>query len=258
MTACGCRMSRCAPILRSDGEIQASGLSFGMSISIKWNEVAHSKLWSDLDGIKVFFHERKDEPLTEVEGINVAPREDLSIAIRIKEFKSLNRKEHPCISKFHYSRSVCVNKCFNRNLHQLIKCRLPFMSEAIGNWCYPADIYSQAMKTFWEESKSNLELWAECGKVCPIECQKLIYTPYVESVVVAAEESIGKFKIYFPEMWYEIVEQKDSYDTIAFLCDVGGTFGLFLGCSVLTAVEIIEMFVLLVTRNRVASPPGRN
>jgi hypothetical protein len=58
----------------------------------------------------------------------------------------------------------------------------------------------------------------------------------------AEQKNVGKFIIYFPEMFYEIVEEKESYDLVAFLCDVGGTFGLFLGCSVLTCVEVLELF----------------
>jgi hypothetical protein len=83
---------------------------------------------------------------------------------------------------------------------------LPFMTEAEnrveGNLssCESEEKYQAAFRTFWKKAKSNLTLWAECGQSCLIECRKLIYTPYIESVSVA-EESEGKFVIYFPEMW---------------------------------------------------------
>lgn len=106
-----------------EDEIQASGLNFGMSIQINWEEIFFIKALSDREGIRMFFHTANDQPLTEIEGINIAPREDVSIAIRIKAFKSLSRKEHPCVSIEGYSRSKCVNKCFNQELGQLTGCR---------------------------------------------------------------------------------------------------------------------------------------
>lgn len=106
-------------------------------------------------------------------------------------------------------------------------------------WCNNLQLYQDAFRTFWKKSKGNLTLWAKCGEECLIECNKLVYAPYIESVT-DTEKNQGKFLIYFPEMWYEIVEEKNSYDIIALLCDVGGTFGLFLGCSILTLVELIE------------------
>jgi hypothetical protein len=94
-----------------------------MSVRVEWENIFYSRSLSEREGLKVFFHTPKDQPLTEVQGIDIAPREDVSIAIRIKEFKSLDRTAHPCIDLPDYSRSRCVNTCFNIQLSVLTNCR---------------------------------------------------------------------------------------------------------------------------------------
>ena len=45
----------------------------------------------------------------------------------------------------------------------------------------------------------------------------------------------------FKDLTYDEVSEELAYDTIALLCDIGGTLGLLLGASVLTIFELIEI-----------------
>ncbi|CAG7819071.1 unnamed protein product [Allacma fusca] len=233
-----------------NGSIQSSGINFGLQLKIDWSRFLLGESQGRDQGLKIFLHPGKDEALTEIDGIQITPGEDISIAIRLKEFQSLNRSANPCMYASAYSKSHCVNRCFQGFLAEVFgKCYLPFMGtflEENENFtrCETPESYNQAMMEF-NRQRFNGTLWAGCERRCLIECNKIVYTPFVESVAPSLKK-ISKLVFYFPEMSYEIVQEKEAYDLIALLCDVGGTFGLFLGCSILTLVELLEFIVIFI------------
>ncbi|XP_021358354.1 degenerin-like protein unc-105 isoform X2 [Mizuhopecten yessoensis] len=52
-----------------------------------------------------------------------------------------------------------------------------------------------------------------------------------------------KLDLYFEELSYEHVGEVPAYDSVQFLSDIGGTVGLFVGASVLSGVELIQILV---------------
>ncbi|XP_064640726.1 uncharacterized protein LOC135495761 [Lineus longissimus] len=49
--------------------------------------------------------------------------------------------------------------------------------------------------------------------------------------------------IYFQEMNYELIQQQEAYTIFALLSDIGGSMGLFVGGSVISIFEIIDVFL---------------
>ncbi|XP_050413850.2 uncharacterized protein LOC126828235 [Patella vulgata] len=49
--------------------------------------------------------------------------------------------------------------------------------------------------------------------------------------------------LYFKELNYEQITQQKAYDVFALFCDIGGSMGLFIGASVMTIFEIIDLLV---------------
>ncbi|CAB4037868.1 degenerin deg-1-like, partial [Paramuricea clavata] len=47
---------------------------------------------------------------------------------------------------------------------------------------------------------------------------------------------------------YQRIEESFVYDEINLLADVGGQLGLWIGVSVITVFELIELFALILTR----------
>ncbi|ESP02498.1 hypothetical protein LOTGIDRAFT_138301, partial [Lottia gigantea] len=47
--------------------------------------------------------------------------------------------------------------------------------------------------------------------------------------------------LYYKELNYEQITQQRAYDIIALLCDIGGSMGLFIGASVMTMFEVIDL-----------------
>ena len=57
------------------------------------------------------------------------------------------------------------------------------------------------------------------------------------------KNNIIKFNIYYDTFSYSITTESPTLDVIGLLAFIGGTLGLFLGVSVLTTVELIEIFI---------------
>ncbi|KAI0217761.1 Amiloride-sensitive sodium channel subunit beta [Lamellibrachia satsuma] len=50
-----------------------------------------------------------------------------------------------------------------------------------------------------------------------------------------------KVKVYFEEFNYESIEEMPAYSTINFASDIGGILGLWIGCSIISIFEFLEL-----------------
>ncbi|KAK3725318.1 hypothetical protein QZH41_012013 [Actinostola sp. cb2023] len=61
-------------------------------------------------------------------------------------------------------------------------------------------------------------------------------------------KNLLKLQIFFQDLNYEMIHEEISYKLENFIADIGGQLGLWLGVSVLSGVEIIELILHLVVR----------
>ncbi|KAK2562244.1 Acid-sensing ion channel 4 [Acropora cervicornis] len=59
---------------------------------------------------------------------------------------------------------------------------------------------------------------------------------------------MAQFSIYYQTLDTEVTEEKPAYDLNDFGSDVGGNMGLFLGCSLLTLCEFVDLIVIMCLR----------
>ncbi|XP_048249880.1 degenerin mec-4-like [Haliotis rufescens] len=74
---------------------------------------------------------------------------------------------------------------------------------------------------------------------------KCDYTSYDFDNIDLRTSSFLKLKVYFDSLNFESVKEEPFYDTERFLSDIGGTMGLWIGASVLSLAEFLEMFLEL-------------
>jgi hypothetical protein len=60
------------------------------------------------------------------------------------------------------------------------------------------------------------------------------------------DSSVVAVKIYFNDMKYTRIVEKSAMNTLTFISNIGGILGLFLGLSLLSLVEIIELFLQII------------
>jgi hypothetical protein len=99
-----------------------------------------------------------------------------------------------------------------------------------------------------------------CKPLCPLECKKIefkttssfsvfsndIYVPNVNDTTNSSDAnkmSLVKFNIYYESLAYTLINETQSIDAFILLSSIGGTFGLFLGASFLSFIEIVEVFI---------------
>ena len=81
----------------------------------------------------------------------------------------------------------------------------------------------------------------------PVSCSQSVYETSTDSFSDADRPQCARYKIFFTDMTYEETKEEFSYDIVSLLCDIGGTFGLLLGASLLTVVQIIDSFSRQIT-----------
>ncbi|KAK2176081.1 hypothetical protein NP493_686g01016 [Ridgeia piscesae] len=115
---------------------------------------------------------------------------------------------------------------------------------------------------------------------CPLPCEEIGYTYQTSSSIWPADvhkdivkrklatkitryfgnmtddaklwRNLLKVKVYYEDFNYEKIEESPSYSKVSFVSDVGGILGLWIGCSVLSLFEFLELsmdfFMLAVLR----------
>ncbi|XP_046562984.1 LOW QUALITY PROTEIN: uncharacterized protein LOC124271872 [Haliotis rubra] len=64
---------------------------------------------------------------------------------------------------------------------------------------------------------------------------------HVDSAFV--RDNFLKVNVFYRELSYEKITQQVAYDIFALLCDIGGSMGLFIGASVMTIFEIMDLLM---------------
>lgn len=149
-----------------------------------------------------------------------------------------------------YTRQRCVFYCFDLFYINENPCNC---SSTIGNvWqdCFiERDQQNLTGCTFKYKSDFNLDNSIEkCFEYCPYDCKSISY-----SVSVSFHPNSNKYNynqlrlyVYYRELKYTLIEQTPSIDIANLISNLGGIFGLFLGTSFLSFVEILELIFELI------------
>jgi len=110
----------------------------------------------------------------------------------------------------------------------------------------------------------------KCLKKCPLECNSTIYRTSVSSLQLlgefyvsflkenrrlskdfhtksinsqTAKESVVRLNIFYESLSYEISRENAKMENIDLLANIGGILSLFLGISILSFCELVELFI---------------
>jgi len=146
-----------------------------------------------------------------------------------------------CESKLELVEKNCIQQWFENKLNLIKKCVRDFLIEF--------------------KKKDPYEM---CSQYCPLECDSISYTviPYSEQFTSTgligslskSENGLEKFTtyeqvkknyitilVYYKDMKYTLISQEPKTRLFTFISSIGGIFGLFLGISFLSFLEIFEM-----------------
>lgn len=60
-------------------------------------------------------------------------------------------------------------------------------------------------------------------------------------------QSVACLRIYYDHLEYTLIDESPSKTPIQLISDFGGNAGLLIGCSLLNLVDVLELFVMLIS-----------
>ncbi|XP_032228649.2 acid-sensing ion channel 3 [Nematostella vectensis] len=230
-------------------------------------------------GFKIAVHDQNDVPDMDNGGYDISP--GYLTTISVKRFKEVSLPPPfptKCGSRTlehyeRYSTKGCEYECFAKDFVRKFKCKVlgmaPIKEIRNASFC-PVSVVSAALMDF--HKNWHLEL-CDCPKPCetvnynaqlstahypaPSLLDELSKFP-LEGFVNKSKEEYVKFvrdNIVVVEVFYEtlltdVLKEERDYDFNMFASDLGGILGLYLGTSLLTIVEFLDLGIRWCLRRR--------
>ncbi|KAL8582114.1 hypothetical protein ACOMHN_004034 [Nucella lapillus] len=178
-----------------------------------------------------------------------------------------------------YSRQLCFRLCQQGEIHKSCNCRdetaddvnivlnhtvhykpcrnkkevacmlralWRYQSGAVTCNCYNPCTESKYEKSMssrpWpnQEYAKHILVKTACRRITAEKCQ-LLKTKDAHQL----SREFVKLNIFYEDLNYENITEEPDYETVQFISDVGGTLGLWIGLSVLSLIEVFQLFVEL-------------
>ncbi|CAH3163761.1 unnamed protein product [Porites evermanni] len=242
----------------------SAGISFGFAVilDVQTEEYSYGKV---SEGFKVVIHQQ-GEFIDEWEGINVGPGQHAVIALSEKRYKNLEKPYSTnCTKKTlktfdTYTAAGCLFECEAEMIIKDCNCR------PSG---YKAGPDQRAAKQMRPGHCTN-QIHPGCPSKsceCEVPCYQTKFNTEV-SYTKFPNPGLAKYlqlqgynrdfqyqrdnllllQVGFKSLSYEMQEQRPAYDYNSLFGDIGGSMGLFLGCSLLTIFEFLDFLISLLTR----------
>jgi len=169
-------------------------------------------------------------------------------------------------SRYQYTQQSCLLQCLQRTLIQVCNCTDPGYLSLYTNTndCLTNNELNCSSKV-WE----NFD-WKQCLNDCPLECNQTIYSLTTSAVKFigdkyvylirenknlsadfvrreinarTASDSFVELSIFYDTLTYTYVTESPKLDVIGLMANVGGNLSLFMGISIFSLFELIEIFI---------------
>jgi amiloride-sensitive sodium channel subunit alpha len=166
-----------------------------------------------------------------------------------------------------YTRSDCISLCRQLQVERKCKCYDRYHprinSNKVCNTTWEDDCTKKQQEIFDES-----DLSPECNELCPFECKKMIFSTihsqinefsnekakkYFEhkllkpkyeqfnSSLSDVKQSVINLNVFYDRLSFTEITEKPSFTFVDLVSNVGGTFGLFIGISLLSLLEVVEI-----------------
>ncbi|RNA38831.1 amiloride-sensitive sodium channel subunit gamma-like [Brachionus plicatilis] len=250
------------------------------AISLILNVSLHQELRKhnmNMAGI-IFIHNKTQSPLS-VDGVIVSPGFITNIGLmrtfshqkpkpysscdgsvdKMENYDSNLYKLILAKTKF-YHRKVCIDLCYQEQL--IIKCNCTdSVVESVfeHNHCQFDDV---CLNEVYDYTFKNVD--KICYSKCPFECDKFVYTKMIsinkfgeewkksyETFYGLENRTIGDelavVRIYYEALDFTEITETPTLSIVSLIANIGGVIGLFLGLSVLSFVEVIDIIIQILS-----------
>ena len=175
-------------------------------------------------------------------------------------------------SPYQYTQQLCFTQCYQKNLIKACNCAsVTFVSLFTSTpRCETLNQTICLFNFFTYKYLSNDYVMTNCLPLCPLECNitkyrtSLRYHPFNGHLYVdyvkqnpklasqfvnqtidanAVSYNVVSMNIFYESLSYEYSDEVAQIDIVALLANIGGNLGLFLGVSLLSICELIEILI---------------
>nr|XP_022345955.1 acid-sensing ion channel 2-like isoform X2 [Crassostrea virginica] len=249
-----------------------TGSILGLTLYVHVNQTDYVYARNMGAGVKIVIHNHNEEPNVMNSGYLISPGFTTYLSLEKTEYKFLPRPfkvsgDEYCLDtsspdfrnplKHHrlYSYTGCLRECKEDYAYRKCGCRnhhdlghqTPICSIERDYNCH---------KPAREEFSGNVTLQRGCG--CSVPCSLTEYSTRLSTALFPAMlyddwikatfgENIMEVRLYYESLLYKTFEKVQKITFIDILASIGGQMGIFLGASVLTLSELMEvMFMSIV------------
>ena len=154
-------------------------------------------------------------------------------------YKAFVYSSHP------YKEQYCLDFCYQMMAYEKCNCtdqEALSLNNDFNEICLTL-AQSRCLDEVYKEFLSE-NLISNCMPNCPLECHESYFkTSLSFSKFDKSDENLLKLNIYYDELSYTVINEAISLSIFEVLSNIGGTLGLFLGLSLLSFVEVIEVLI---------------
>ncbi|XP_041484883.1 acid-sensing ion channel 1B-like [Lytechinus variegatus] len=252
----------------------SGGKLFGLSmiLNTEQDEYYYNTYLKDAAGFTIQLLDQNEVTYMNQEGFQVGPGKAVAVDMTVNKNYNEKPPHGVCGSKKlkyfeEYSRTKCKIECMTDAVISTCGCRLPSLA---GNAtvCDPI-IMTTCGNAFFEPGIQNTTYQPKDCE-CPIDCEETSFSYSVSSAMYPSlfrerllEEYLAEglldydavrsanmtyieynfvaVDIFFHDISTMVVTQHADYTAFALLSDIGGSLGLYLGGSLLTIYEILDL-----------------
>uniref|UniRef100_W5MYE1 Uncharacterized protein n=1 Tax=Lepisosteus oculatus TaxID=7918 RepID=W5MYE1_LEPOC len=239
-----------------------------MELSIEQDE--YIEQFSQAAGIRLIIHDQKDMPFPEDDGVNIPPGQDSGLNCLIEQIK-LNvfvrpRPDWQSLKAYfdldstyraHYKHiKACKKTCGQMYIIKNCGCgmwefpvpkdvKVPFCNITNKNITYPVE--QQNEFRLCKSKCLNLRKNKKSSCSCSPANRKLRQSGgKLAKVADKVRDNLVKVIINYQQLNYELIEEIPSFQVIDLVSSIGGLVGLWIGVSICTVAEFVELFLKVI------------
>ncbi len=236
----------------------------------------------DMNSIRIQFHNRTFKPtfISDL-GISISPGKLNYFEISKVITKNLEYPYNDCFKDVNtfslnktlidfilkanktYTQKECIDLCFILIYLEKSDCKCSAPLDLVYAKCFFSDETSNCSRMYESNSDQN-EKRQQCVQYCPLECDSIAF-PIVSSSFIElpwngltpnliyygnnirsyldVRKTFFSIRIYFKDLKYTLISQEPKLLFGKLIANIGGIFGVFIGCSFLSFIEPIEFFL---------------
>lgn len=153
-----------------------------------------------------------------------------------KEFQYLNTTRNPCVTIEELNK--CRLECYTNYILQGSSCKDPSMKIFNLPLCNNSKDFR---KIYSHPRVFNFKYRSGMCKPCTRSCNETVFEVHVDNSIPQNGNISSIININPASTEIFVTTENYAYDFQALFCDIGGALGLYLGISMLTIVEILDL-----------------